>query len=125
MEPHEDPDYISKFLIHQDTLQYKGRLVLSRNSKLIPAILHLYHDHSSFLHMYKRLQGELYWEIMKGDVKKYMEQCTVCQKKKIESMSPAGLLQTLQIRSRINEFGTIYQWISLKDFHNRKKLSPY
>lgn len=43
-QQHEDPDYISKFSIHHDTLQYKGRLVLSWNSQLIPPILHFYHD---------------------------------------------------------------------------------
>lgn len=72
-----DPALHSKFSIHQGTLLYKGRLVLSSESKLLPAIVHSYHDsvlggHSGFLRTYKRITAELYWSGMKGMIKHYM-----------------------------------------------------
>lgn len=46
---------------------------------------------------YKRLTGELYWEGMKGDVKRHVEECMVCQRNKSLALSPAGLLMPLEI----------------------------
>lgn len=37
-------DSTSKFNLHQGTLRYKGRLVLSKSSSLIPTILHTCHN---------------------------------------------------------------------------------
>lgn len=73
-------------------VEYKGRLVLSKTSTLNPTVLCTYHDsvfggHSDYLWTYKRLTSELYWEGMKGDVKKYVEECVVCQKKVLSSVS--------------------------------------
>lgn len=87
-------------------LKYKGRLVLSRQSTLIPNILHTYHDsvlggHSGFLRTYKRMMGELYWEGMKEDVKKYCKECIVCQKNKTLALSPARLLMPLEIPNSV------------------------
>lgn len=80
--------------------RFRGRLVISKTSTLIPTILHTYHDlvfggHSGFLRTYKRLVGELYWHGLKNDVKKYVEECMVCQRNKSLAMSPAGLLLPL------------------------------
>lgn len=96
----EDPDSVPKFTLHQGTLLYKNRLVLSKNSELLGNILHAYHDsilggHSGFLRTYKRLTGELYWEGMKGHVKEYVAKCSNCQRNKTLAASPAGLLQPL------------------------------
>lgn len=81
---------------------------MSKSSSLIPAILHLYHNsvlggHSGFLRTYKRLTGELCWIGMKADVKKYVEECYVCQQNKTLVMSPVELLQPLPIPDRIWE----------------------
>ena len=35
---------VQKYTLQQDMLQYKGRLVIAKNSTLIPTILHTYHD---------------------------------------------------------------------------------
>lgn len=96
----------SKISIQQEMLRYKNRLVISKTSALIPTILHIYHDsvfggHSRFLRTYKRLAGELYWEGMKQDVKKYIEQCLVCQKNKSLALSPTGLLLPLEIPNSV------------------------
>ncbi|TYK14783.1 Retrotransposable element Tf2 [Cucumis melo var. makuwa] len=90
------------FDLKNEMLQYKGRLVIAKTS-LIPSILHIYHDsvfggHSGFLRPHKRLTSELYWDGMKHDVQKYCEECTVCQRNKSISLTPAGLLTPLEIR---------------------------
>ena len=41
--------------------------------------------------------GELYWVGMKGDMKKYCEECVVCERNKTLALSPAGLLMPLEI----------------------------
>lgn len=97
-----DEDNTTRFALHQGVLRYKGRIVLSKSSTLIPTILHTYHDsvfggHLGFFRTYKRQTGELYWEDMKADVKKYVEECTIYQKNKSMALSPAGLLISLGI----------------------------
>ena len=82
--------------------------MIARTSSLIPNILHTYHDsvigdHSGFLRTYKRLTGELFWDDMKSEVKKYCEECAICQRNKTSALTPAGLLVPLEIPSRIWE----------------------
>ena len=56
----------SKFQVEKGRLLYKGRMVVSQTSTLIPKILHTFHHsilggHSGFLRTYERISGELYW----------------------------------------------------------------
>lgn len=81
---------------------YKGRLVLPSSSPLIPTILQEYHNglvggHSGFLRTYKRILQEFYWMGMKGDIRKFVAECVVCQMKKTMALSPAGVLQPLPV----------------------------
>ncbi|KAA0034981.1 Transposon Tf2-9 polyprotein [Cucumis melo var. makuwa] len=96
----------NKFSIQQGMLKYKDRLVISKTSTLLPTILHTNHDlvfggHSGFLRTYKRLAGELYWEGIKQDVKRYCEQCLICQKNKSLALSPARLLLPLEVPNSV------------------------
>lgn len=98
----------AKFSLKQGMLMYKDRMVILKNSKLIPTILHTYHDSvfggpSGFLRTYKRLTRELYWEEMKQDVKKYCAECIICQRNKTLALSPAGLLTPLKVPGRVWE----------------------
>ncbi|TYK23171.1 Ty3/gypsy retrotransposon protein [Cucumis melo var. makuwa] len=97
---------VPHYTIHQGVLKFKGRLVLSKTSTLIPTIMHTYHDsvfggHSGFLRTYKRIAGELYWNGMKSDIKKYCEECMICQRNKTSALSPTGLLLPLEIPDAI------------------------
>ena len=92
----------SKYSMKQGMLMYKNQMVISKTSKLIPMILHTFHD-SGFLQTYKRLTGELYWEGMKQDVKKYCEECMICQRNKTLALSPARLLIPLEVPNRVWE----------------------
>ncbi|KAL0544648.1 hypothetical protein IC582_019766 [Cucumis melo] len=102
----DQQEEIPDFTMHQGILKYKDRLVLSKSSTLIPTVSHTYHGsvfggHSRFFRTYKRLTGELYWEGMKGDIKKYCEECLICQGNKALALSPAGLLIPLEIPDKI------------------------
>ncbi|KAL0535770.1 hypothetical protein IC582_024695 [Cucumis melo] len=100
-----DEDQTSKFTIKNSLLHYKNRLVISKASSLIPAIMNTFHDsvvgHFGFLRTYKRLASELYWEGMKSDVKKHCEACVTCQRNNSLALSPAGLLMPLDIPHQI------------------------
>ncbi|KAA0055970.1 Ty3/gypsy retrotransposon protein [Cucumis melo var. makuwa] len=102
----EDGEKNSRFSVKNGMLHYKNRLVLSKTSSLIPAMLHTFHDsvvggHSGFLRTYKRLTAELYWEGMKSDVKKHCEECLTCQRNKTLALSPAGLLVPLEVPQQV------------------------
>ena len=102
----------SKFQVEKGRLLYKGRMVVSQTSTLIPKILHTFHDsilggHSGFLRTYERISGELYWRGMKAEIKKYVEQCEICQRNKYEATKPAGVLQPIPIPDRILEDWTM------------------
>ena len=106
MEKNEDGEKNSRFSVKNGMLHYKNRLVLSKTSSLIPAMLHTFHDsivggHSGFLRTYKRLTAELYWEGMKSDVKKHCEECLTCQRNKTLALSPAGLLVPLEVPQQV------------------------
>ncbi|TYK19775.1 ty3-gypsy retrotransposon protein [Cucumis melo var. makuwa] len=108
----EDPEGKANYQWKAGNLFYKGRLVLSRKSTLIPSLLHTFHDsvlggHSGFLRTYKRMNGEIQWMGMKNDVKKYVEQCEICQRNKTEALAPAGLLQPLPLPNLILEDWTM------------------
>ncbi|TYK04949.1 ty3-gypsy retrotransposon protein [Cucumis melo var. makuwa] len=95
----KDPERYAKYQRSNDKLLYKGRLVLSKYSTLIPTLLHTFQDsilggYSRFLRTYKRMRGEIYWDGMKKDIKNYEEQC---DRNKTESTLPAGLLQTIPV----------------------------
>ncbi|KAL4013706.1 hypothetical protein IC575_025889 [Cucumis melo] len=96
---------IPHYTLQQRVLKFKGRLVIPSNSTFLPIVLHTYHDsgfegHSGFLRTYKRLTGELYWKGMK-DIKKYCDECAICQRNKTSALSPAGLLMLLEIPDAI------------------------
>ncbi|KAL0560677.1 hypothetical protein IC582_001087 [Cucumis melo] len=74
---------------------------IAKNSTLISAILHTYHDsvfggHSGFLRTYKRLTEDLFRQGMK--VQKHCEKCAMCQRNKSLSLSPASLLTPIPSR---------------------------
>jgi hypothetical protein len=46
---------------------------------------------------YSRLKKEFYWSGMRKGVRKFIKECKVCQRKKVENIYPAGLLQSLPI----------------------------
>ncbi|KAL0535737.1 hypothetical protein IC582_030078 [Cucumis melo] len=96
----------NNYSMQRGLLMYKNRLVILKQSSLMPVILDTFHNsavggHSGFLRTYKRVAAELYWEGMKADIKKHCEECLICQRSKSLALSPAGLLVPLEIPQAI------------------------
>ena len=104
----EDPDSWPKYSLKHGCLLYNRRLVLPRNSSLIPLILREFHmglvgGHSGVLRIYKRIAQDLYWQGMKGDIQKFVAECGISQQNKTLALSPASLLQPLPVPNLIWE----------------------
>jgi hypothetical protein len=86
----------------QDELRYKGRLYLSKQSKLKFTVLSELHatpiaGHSGFTKTYDRVKHSFFWEGMKQDICKFVAECEVCQHNKGETVKSPGTLQPLLI----------------------------
>lgn len=108
MELQNDPSTHPEFSLQQGILLYKGRLVLSHTSSLIPQMLKEFHatphgGHSGFLRTYRRLAANIYWVGMKNTVQEFVRSCDTCQRQKYMASSPAGLLQPLPIPNQVWE----------------------
>lgn len=82
--------------------------MFSHSSPIIITLLKEFHSspiggHSGFLRTYKRLASVLYWQGMKKDVKRFVEECPVCQQNKTLALSPTGLRQPLPNPQRVWE----------------------
>jgi hypothetical protein len=55
--------------------------------------------HSGFLKTYHRVKKEFFWDGLKNDVQRFVEECFVCQQNKVETIKTPGFLQPLAIPS--------------------------
>ncbi|GJY92704.1 putative mitochondrial protein [Tanacetum coccineum] len=83
-----------------------GRLVIPRHSPWIPKLFHEFHNsvvggHSGALKTQRRMAKEVYWVGMKKDVEKLVAECDICQRQKYSTMAPNGLLQPLNLPTRV------------------------
>jgi hypothetical protein len=104
----QDPSARPGYEYRQGVLLYEGRLVLSKQSQLIPTLLREFHEtpsagHSGFYKTYRRLAANVYWVGMKGSVQEFVRNCDTCQRQKYLASSPGGLLQPLPISEQIWE----------------------
>ena len=88
-----------------DSLWYKDRLYLYKNSQLKRNILMELHTsplggHSGFLKTYHRVKKEFFWDGLKSDIQNLVVECLVCQQNKVETIKTSGLLQPLSIPSQ-------------------------
>lgn len=87
-------------------LLYKGRIIVPDQANLRNQLLHEVHDtkvggHSGILRTLKKLRSNFYWPGMHQSVQDYIHGCETCQKVKVETLSPAGLLQPLPIPCQV------------------------
>jgi hypothetical protein len=83
--------------LHEE-LRYKGRLYLSKQSKLKSMILSELHatptaGHSGFTKTYDRVKRSFFWDGMKQDIRNFVAECDVCQCHKGETVKSSGTLQ--------------------------------
>lgn len=101
-----DPSSHSSYTLRNGVLYRRGSLVISSQSKFIPAIIAEFHDtktggHSGYYRTYRRIMGNFYWKGMVQSVKDYVHQCSICQRFKASTLAPGGLLQLLPIPEEI------------------------
>ena len=53
--------------------------------------------HSGYLKTVHRVQQDFFWYGMKKDIKEHIKNCETCQRIKVDTIKPAGLLQPLSI----------------------------
>lgn len=90
------------YSLHQGLIRYKDRIWLGNNVDAHKAILLSLHDsgvggHSGFLATYHRIKSLFAWPKMKQDIRRYVQQYTVCQQAKSEHVKLPGLLDPLPI----------------------------
>jgi hypothetical protein len=56
--------------------------------------------HLGFLKTYHRVKKYFYWDGLKTDVQRFVEECLSCQQNKVETINTLGLLQPLSIPSQ-------------------------
>ncbi|CAH9101834.1 unnamed protein product [Cuscuta europaea] len=101
-KPDQYPDFQNK----KGLLYYKGKLVLPSASPRVTKILNEYHSsavggHSGYFRTMKRVSNLFYWQGMRKDIKKFVEECPTCQTNKYQALKPAGLIQPLPIPQNI------------------------
>ena len=91
-----------RYRVVDDVIYYKDRIYLVPNSPLRQKIMHAAHDsplsgHQGFLKTYRQIRERFSWKNLKGDVLRYIQECGVCQRNKVEHTHRTGLLQPLPI----------------------------
>jgi hypothetical protein len=101
----QDSSASDTFTWKNDSLWYKDRLYLCKNSQLKQKVLLELHtspvgEHSGFLKTYHRVNKEFFWDGFKTDVERFVAECLVCRKNKVETIKTLVLLQPLAIQSQ-------------------------
>jgi hypothetical protein len=101
----QDSNASDTFTWKNDSLWYKDRLYLCKNSQLKQKVLLELHTsliggHSRFLKTYHRVKKDFFWDGLKTDVQRFVAECLVCQQNKMETIKTQGLLQLLSIPSQ-------------------------
>jgi len=96
----------SHFVWRNGLLHYKERVIIPADSTLRAKLLHEMHDtkvggHSGVLRTYKKLGQQFYWPRMRKSVQEYIKNYVMCQKTKLDTLAPAGLLQPLPITCQV------------------------
>ncbi|KAF3635230.1 putative early nodulin-like protein 1-like [Capsicum annuum] len=104
----------SDWKVQDGLLLFKDRIYLLQNSPSLPTVLSAYHDsaHEGIHKTLHRIRGDFYWKGMKTDIATYVAACPVCQRNKSEHLSPAGLLQPLQLPTQGRHLNGFYRWLT-------------
>nr|KYP76053.1 Retrovirus-related Pol polyprotein from transposon 17.6 [Cajanus cajan] len=87
-------------------LRRKGKLVVGNNLELRKDLLVWLHasatgGHSGINATMKRVKSVVYWKGLISDVRRFIQQCSVCQQCKYDNSATLGLLQPLPIPDQI------------------------
>jgi hypothetical protein len=101
----QDSSASDTFTWKNDSLWYKDRLYLCKDSQLKQKVLLELHTspvggHSGFLKTYHKVKKDFFWDGLKTNVQRFVAECVVCQQNKVETIHTLGLLQPLSIPSQ-------------------------
>jgi hypothetical protein len=101
----QDSSASDTFTRKNDSLSYKDRLYLCKNSQLKQKVLLELHTspvggHSGFLKTYHRVKKVFLGDGLKTNVQRFVAECLVFQQNKVETIKTLGLLQPLSIPSQ-------------------------
>jgi hypothetical protein len=101
----QDSSASDTFTLKNDSLWYKDRLYLCKNSQLEQKLLLEFHTslvggHMGFSKTYHRVKKEFFWDGLKTDVQTFVVECLVFQQNKKETIKTPCLLQPLFIPSQ-------------------------
>ena len=96
------PSNSTNFSLQNGFILYKDKVFLSSSSPSKSLVLQYMHDspiggHSGYLKTLYRKNQDFFWKGMKFDVKRHVKHCEVCQRIKVETTKPGGLLQLFPI----------------------------
>ena len=97
---------LAKYSVDNGFLCYKKRVVLSPDSQWRNKLMEEHHctptaGHQGVAKTYQRTKKGFYWQGMKGDIRKFIAECAICQQNKFETIAPPGLLQPLPLPQRV------------------------
>jgi hypothetical protein len=101
----QDSSASDTFTWKNDSLWYKDRLYLCKNSQLKQKVLLELHTspvggHSGFLKTYNRVKKDFFRDGLNTNVQRFVAECLVCQQNKVETINTLGILQPLSIPSQ-------------------------
>ena len=101
----QDDKAVGPWELRDGLLLFKDRIYLDSGSAIRVDIINQFHgsSHEGFQKTFQRVRANFYWAKMREDIKAFIRECEICQRHKVEQLSPAGLLQPLPIPSRVWE----------------------
>ena len=123
----EDSSASDTFTWKNDSLWYKDRLCLCKNSQIKQKVLLELHTspvggHLGFLKTYHTFKKDFFGGGFKTDVQRFVVECLVCQQNKVETIKTLGLLQPLPIPSQRWEGFYMYFIIGLPKSEGRSAI---
>lgn len=95
----KEGEAIGPWKLKGEVILYKDRIYVLSTSKMCSVIIEAFHHatHEGVHKTLQRIKEVFYWQGMKGQVQKFIRECDVCQRHKVENTKPAGLLSPLPI----------------------------
>jgi hypothetical protein len=89
--------------IHAGLIYFKNKIYLKADSPLTEAIIAEFHNntHEGYHKGLQRIRSVFYLPEMKQQLRKFIKHCDTCQRHKVDSTKPAGLLQPLPIPEHV------------------------
>ena len=96
----QDPSTSDTYSRKNDSLWYKDRLYLCKNSQIKQKIILEWHTsplrgHLRFLKTYHRVKKYFFWDGLKFDIQKFLKECLVCRQNKVEKINTPGIIKPL------------------------------